>query len=257
MRLVKTIGDAVMLVSPEAAPLVAQALDLVAAAAAEGDQFPVLRAGLATGPTLPQSGDYYGRSVNLASRITGIARPGSVLVDTPTREAAGEDFDYSFAGERRLKGIDSRQKLFRVRHEGERRPGRVSTAGELRSARLLPAPLARRGRGADGGDRRRSGGDRVPGPGDGRGGDRRLPGRVEEHWEEHGFGHWAVEPLEGPLAGRMIGFVGVAYPTFLPELASRPELGWRLARESWGSGYATEAALLARDDAFTRLASPS
>jgi adenylate cyclase len=116
VRLVKTIGDAVMLVSPEAAPLIEQSLDLVAAAAAEGDQFPVLRAGIATGPTLPQSGDYYGRSVNLASRITGIARPGSVLVDTPTREGAGEnDFEYSFAGERKLKGIDARQKLFRAR----------------------------------------------------------------------------------------------------------------------------------------------
>ncbi|HVV91142.1 MAG TPA: adenylate cyclase regulatory domain-containing protein [Solirubrobacterales bacterium] len=122
VRLVKTIGDAVMLVSTEAQPLVEAALDLVAAAAAEGDQFPVLRAGIATGPTLPQAGDYYGRSVNLASRVTGIARPGSVLVDTPTREAAGEvGFTYSFAGERRLKGIDARTKLFRVRREGERR----------------------------------------------------------------------------------------------------------------------------------------
>jgi adenylate cyclase len=122
VRLVKTIGDAVMLVSPEAEPLVEQALDLVAAAAAEGDQFPVLRAGIATGPTLPQGGDYYGRSVNLASRVTGIARPGSVLVDTATRDATGESgFDYSFAGERRLKGIDTRQKLFRVRRPGEAR----------------------------------------------------------------------------------------------------------------------------------------
>jgi adenylate cyclase len=122
VRLVKTIGDAVMLVSPEAEPLVEQTLDLVAAAAAEGDQFPVLRAGIATGPTLPQAGDYYGRSVNLASRVTGIARPGSVLVDAATRDAAGEaGFTYSFAGERRLKGIDNRQKLFRVRREGERR----------------------------------------------------------------------------------------------------------------------------------------
>jgi adenylate cyclase len=121
VRLVKTIGDAVMLVSPEAEPLVGQALDLVAAAAAEGDQFPVLRAGIATGPTLPQSGDYYGRSVNLASRVTGIARPGSVLVDTATREAAGDaGLTYSFAGERRLKGIDARTKLFRVRREGDR-----------------------------------------------------------------------------------------------------------------------------------------
>ena len=56
VRLVKTIGDAVMLVSPEAEPLVAAALDLVAAAAAEGDQFPVLRAGIATGPTLATGG---------------------------------------------------------------------------------------------------------------------------------------------------------------------------------------------------------
>jgi adenylate cyclase len=120
VRLVKTIGDAVMLVSSEAGPLVGAALDLVAAAAAEGDQFPVLRAGIATGPTLPQSGDYYGRSVNLASRVTGIARPGSVLVDTATREAVGEDgFIYSFAGERRLKGIDARTKLFRVRRAGD------------------------------------------------------------------------------------------------------------------------------------------
>jgi adenylate cyclase len=107
-----------MLVSPEAEPLVAATLALIAAAEAEGDQFPLLRAGLASGPTLPQSGDYYGRSVNLASRITGVARPGSVLVDAQTREAAGEGFTYSYAGERRLKGIDSRVKLFRVRFAG-------------------------------------------------------------------------------------------------------------------------------------------
>jgi RimJ/RimL family protein N-acetyltransferase len=80
--------------------------------------------------------------------------------------------------------------------------------------------------------------------------------RTLEHWSEHGFGHWAVEPTEGELAGEMIGFVGVAYPTFLPDLATRPELGWRLSSASWGNGYATEAALAARDDAFTRLGLP-
>jgi adenylate cyclase len=117
VRLVKTIGDAAMLVSTEAEPLVAAALELVAAAAAEGDEFPLLRAGIATGPALPQSGDYYGRSVNLASRITGVARPGSVLLDTPTREAAGEGFTYSRAGERHLKGIEGRTRLWRARSE--------------------------------------------------------------------------------------------------------------------------------------------
>ena len=48
--------------------MVEAALALIAAAEAEGEEFPWLRAGLATGPTLPQSGDYYGRAVNLASR---------------------------------------------------------------------------------------------------------------------------------------------------------------------------------------------
>lgn len=115
VRLVKTIGDAAMFVSTEAEPLLQATLALIAAAEAEGEDFPWLRAGLACGSVLPQSGDYYGRPVNLASRITGIARPGSVVVDAAFREAAGEDFAYTFIGERRLKGIDSRVKLFRAR----------------------------------------------------------------------------------------------------------------------------------------------
>jgi adenylate cyclase len=115
VRLVKTIGDAVMLVSTEAEPMVDAALRLIAAAEGEGQQFPWLRAGLATGQTLPQSGDYYGRAVNLASRITGVARPGSVVVDEATKDAAAEVFSYSYIGERRLKGIDARVKLFRAR----------------------------------------------------------------------------------------------------------------------------------------------
>jgi adenylate cyclase len=115
VRLVKTIGDAVMLVSSEAEALVAAALSLIAAAEAEGQQFPWLRAGLASGPTLPQSGDYYGRAVNHASRLTSIARPGSVVVDEATKDAAGDAFRYSYVGERRLKGIDSRIKIFRAR----------------------------------------------------------------------------------------------------------------------------------------------
>jgi adenylate cyclase len=115
VRLVKTIGDEVMLVSTDAEPMVAAALHLIAAAEAEGQQFPWLRAGLASGPTLPQGGDYYGRAVNLASRITGIARPGSVVLDEATKEAAGDGFAYSYVGERRLKGLDYRVKLFRAR----------------------------------------------------------------------------------------------------------------------------------------------
>jgi adenylate cyclase len=117
VRLVKMIGDAAMLVSVEVEPLLDAALELIEVAEGEGEEFPFLRAGLAVGPTLAQSGDYYGRAVNLASRLTAVARPGSVLVDATAKEAAGEDFSYSFAGERKLKGIDTGVKLFRARRE--------------------------------------------------------------------------------------------------------------------------------------------
>jgi adenylate cyclase len=117
VRLVKMIGDAAMMVSPEPEPMLSAALRLIEAADEEGDEFPFLRAGLASGTTLAQAGDYYGRAVNLASRITGVARPGSVLVDGATKDAVDGAFTYSFAGERRLKGIDTGVKLFRARRK--------------------------------------------------------------------------------------------------------------------------------------------
>jgi len=118
VRLVKMIGDAAMLVSTDPAATLDAAVGLVEAAKAEGDEFPFVRAGIAFGPAITQSGDYYGSSVNKASRITGVARPGSILVDEPTKEAVGEGYDYSYAGERRLKGFDGRAKLFRARRAG-------------------------------------------------------------------------------------------------------------------------------------------
>lgn len=119
VRLVKLIGDAAMLVSTDAAAMVEAALRMVEAADAEGDEFPRLRAGVAHGSVHVQAGDYYGRPVNLASRLTAIAKPGSVLVDAAAKEAAGEGFVYSFAGEKRLKGFDSRAKLFRARRRAQ------------------------------------------------------------------------------------------------------------------------------------------
>lgn len=116
VRLVKLIGDAAMLVSTDATAMLDAALRMVEAAEAEGDDFPGLRAGIARGSVHVQAGDYYGRPVNLASRLTAIAKPGSVLLDAAAREAANEEgFDYSYAGEKRLKGFDSRAKLYRAR----------------------------------------------------------------------------------------------------------------------------------------------
>lgn len=115
VRLVKTIGDAAMLMSPESAPLVDCTLALVAAADAEGESFPQLRAGLAHGPALSRAGDWYGRPVNLASRITAVARPGTVLVTGDVRDAAPDGHRYSFAGARAIKGVPGQVKLFRAR----------------------------------------------------------------------------------------------------------------------------------------------
>jgi adenylate cyclase len=117
VRLVKTIGDAAMLASPEPQALLDATLTLVDAADREGEDFPQLRAGAALGQALPRAGDWYGHPVNLASRITSVARPGSLLADRELRESAGEGYSWSFAGERRLKGIRGPVSLFRARRQ--------------------------------------------------------------------------------------------------------------------------------------------
>ncbi|HWG07659.1 MAG TPA: adenylate cyclase regulatory domain-containing protein [Solirubrobacteraceae bacterium] len=117
VRLVKTIGDAAMMASPEPEPLLDAALTLIEAADAEGEDFPQLRAGAALGQALPRAGDWFGRPVNLASRITAVARPSSLLVERELRESVEGPYSWSFAGERRLKGIRGAVPLFRVRRE--------------------------------------------------------------------------------------------------------------------------------------------
>lgn len=121
VRLVKMIGDAAMLVSSDADALLDAALDLVERSEDEGEGFPALKAGLARGPALARAGDWYGRPINLASRITAIAYPGSVLVSEEVHEAAQDRFRWSLAGERRLKGIEGRVRLFRARRDEEAR----------------------------------------------------------------------------------------------------------------------------------------
>jgi adenylate cyclase len=115
VRLVKTIGDAVMLASTDSAALIHSLLSLIDAADAEWSEFPQLRAGVALGPALSRAGDWFGRPVNLASRITGVARPGSVLVDREVREETRERYRWSYAGERRLRGVREPVTLYRAR----------------------------------------------------------------------------------------------------------------------------------------------
>jgi adenylate cyclase len=115
VRLVKTIGDAAMLASPEPEPLLGATLELIRAADAEGEDFPQLRGGAAVGDALPRAGDWFGRPVNLASRITSVARPGSLLVEAGVRDAIDGGYRFSFAGQRRLKGLREPVALYRAR----------------------------------------------------------------------------------------------------------------------------------------------
>lgn len=117
VRFIKSIGDAVMLVSPEPLALLTAMLALLEAAGAD-EEFPRLRVGLASGMAVNRSGDWFGSPVNLASRVTGAARPGAVLVTEAVRDAIGDEagIEWSFAGAKRLKGIRDDVKVFRARY---------------------------------------------------------------------------------------------------------------------------------------------
>jgi adenylate cyclase len=123
VRLVKTIGDAAMLVAPSPKPVVDTVLDLVDESR-EGEQLPLLRGGLASGEALQRAGDYYGRPVNLASRLTSFARRGSVVASMDVHDAVPDGYDWSFAGNRRFKGLAEEVPVYRVR------PARSAEAGE-------------------------------------------------------------------------------------------------------------------------------
>lgn len=119
VRFIKTIGDAVMFVCPDPLPMLDVVLKLVDAVDTDND-FPRLRAGVASGMAVSRAGDWFGSPVNVASRVTNVARPGTVLAADSVWEAVGDtgEFAGSFAGARRLKGIKNEVKLFRIRRGG-------------------------------------------------------------------------------------------------------------------------------------------
>jgi adenylate cyclase len=89
-RVVKTLGDEVMFTADTAVQGADIALDLADRAAVAQD-LPELRIGLAYGPVLARLGDVYGEPVNIASRLTSIARPASILVDREFAAELGDD----------------------------------------------------------------------------------------------------------------------------------------------------------------------
>jgi RimJ/RimL family protein N-acetyltransferase len=78
--------------------------------------------------------------------------------------------------------------------------------------------------------------------------------RIEAHFDSHGYGLWVVERRDRLGC---LGYVGLMSITFERPFADTVEIGWRLAREAWGRGYATEAAREACRVAFEVVALPA
>jgi adenylate cyclase len=105
-RLIKTLGDEVLFVAPEAAAAAEIALRMLEA---QHPSEPTLRIGLATGVVVTRRGDVFGTTVNLASRLTSEAAPGAVLIDEPTAELVAGDPAYRLdrLAPRTLRGLGS------------------------------------------------------------------------------------------------------------------------------------------------------
>nr|AIU93718.1 hypothetical protein LRS1606.284 [Rhodococcus sp. NS1] len=114
VRFVKTIGDAVMLISPDPTALVQVAVQLVDSARQRA--LPPLHVGIAWGAVVHSAGDWVGQSLNRASRIVAVAEPLEVLVDSETMSRLDASVvETDFAGSYPMKGFSGEQELYRVR----------------------------------------------------------------------------------------------------------------------------------------------
>jgi adenylate cyclase len=110
-RIIKTIGDEVMVVGTDPAALVDWAVGFQQLHRAR----PLPRIGMHTGTVLYRDGDYYGREVNQAARVSARSGAGEVLVTRPVADAAGPHLEFELIGEVRLKGFAEPTELFVAR----------------------------------------------------------------------------------------------------------------------------------------------
>ncbi len=89
-RVIKTLGDEILFVAADPAAAAEASLRLIAEHEAD-EEMPRLRIGLATGVVVTRRGDVFGTTVNLANRLTAVARPDTVLVDAATAEALHDE----------------------------------------------------------------------------------------------------------------------------------------------------------------------
>ena len=114
-RIIKTIGDEVMVVGSDPAALTGWAVGFQDRHVGR----PLPRIGIHYGETLYRDGDYYGREVNQAARVAARAAGGEVMVTRPVVEAAGREIEFDPIGQVRLKGFAHVTELFLARHAEE------------------------------------------------------------------------------------------------------------------------------------------
>ena len=131
--MVKTVGDEVLFVTLGAAPAGAIALDLVQAMG-DDDFLPDVRVGMAFGPVVSRLGDVFGTTVNRASRLTAVARPGTVLVDDALAAslASLSGFEMTRCAGGRCAASGRSPRGAAARRAGRRRRGMVAGGHPLR-----------------------------------------------------------------------------------------------------------------------------
>lgn len=103
-RVIKTLGDAMLFVHPDPVEATRISLDIIRTIGAR-PKLPDVRVGLATGSVLSRLGDVYGPPVNLAARLSAVARANRLLVDQSTADALGDSFDTRALPARPIKGF--------------------------------------------------------------------------------------------------------------------------------------------------------
>ena len=129
-RVVKTIGDEVMVVGSDASSLVDWAVGFQSLVV----ERPLPRIGLHTGSVLYRDGDYYGRAVNLAARVSARATGGEVLITREVRDVAGRHLAFRAIGDVKLKGFDQATELFVARTA-------MTIAARVAATGLLSGPV--------------------------------------------------------------------------------------------------------------------
>ena len=121
-RVIKALGDATLFVNTDARSATDTALDLIASVGSQ-EEMPAIRVGLATGSVLSRLGDIFGPPVNLAARLSHIARSNRVIVDQPTADALdSSEFDCRRMPARPLRGFGDVTPITISRRRGFRSP---------------------------------------------------------------------------------------------------------------------------------------